>query len=200
MKARDFSRDQENLKEKISSFDDVTGSTIGKNRKKNNKSGNMTVIKKNLASVDDRINDIRVYDTNSRNIRNKMDLMSGLASVEKFDVIVITETWLDSAVKKFATEFKMNRYNVYHKDRIGKVGGRVVIYVKNMLTSYVSTGVKSDVNNEFIWLELINEREKLIIGNIYRPPNLSREPSMLLFQENNAAAKYKNVCIIGDFN
>ena len=59
-----------------------------------------------------------------------MDLLRGLASVEKFDVIAITETGLDLAVKNFATEFEINGYNVYHKDRMGREGGGVTIYVK----------------------------------------------------------------------
>ena len=74
------------------------------------------------------------------------------------------------------------------------------MYVKNTITSYVNTEVKSDVNSESIWVELINGRGKIIIGNIYTPPNRSREVSKVLFQEINAAAKYRNVCIMGDFN
>ena len=61
----------------------------------------------------------------------------------------------------------------------------------------VSREVRSDVNSESIWVEFINRREKLIIANIYRPPNLSREASTLFFQEINAAAKYRNACIMG---
>ena len=75
-----------------------------------------------------------------------------------------------------------------------------MIYVKDMITSYVNTEVKQDVNSESIWIELINGRKKLIISNTYTPPNLSREGFTLLFQGINAAAKYRNVCIIGDFN
>ena len=45
-----------------------------------------------------------------------------------------------------------------------------------------------------------NAYHKDRIGNIYRSPNQSREASTLLFQESNAAAKYRNVCIMGDFN
>ena len=72
--------------------------------------------------------------------------------------------------------------------------------MKDTITGYVSSKVKSDVNSKSIWIEFINGRKKQIIGNIYRPPNLSRETSMLLIQEIIAAAKYKNVCTMGDFN
>ena len=89
-------------------FDDKGWNTIDKNRRKHSKSTNMTGLKKNPASVDESVNDIRVSYTNSRSIRNKMDLLRGVASVEIVDVIAFTETWLDSAVKNFATEFEMN--------------------------------------------------------------------------------------------
>ena len=69
-------------------------------------------------------------------------------SIEKFDVIAITETWLDSADKDFATEFEINGYNVYHKDRIGRIGGAVVIYVKDTITGYVSSTIKLNVNSK----------------------------------------------------
>ena len=74
-----------------------------------------------------------------------MDLLRVIASVEKFDVIAIWEAWLNSADKDFVTEFQINGYNVYHKDRTGRLGGGVKSYV-DMITSYVSSAVKSDVN------------------------------------------------------
>ena len=40
-----------------------------------------------------------------------------------------------------------------------------------------------------------------MLGCIYRSPSLSREKTTLIFQEINiAATRYKNVCIMGDFN
>ena len=75
---------------KISKFDDRGGSTIGKSRKKNSKGVNMTWIK-NPASIDERVNDIRVYYTNSHSIINKIDLLRELECVENVGVIAITK-------------------------------------------------------------------------------------------------------------
>ena len=90
---------------------------------------------------------------------------------------------------EFATTFEINGYNLYRNARIGRVAEGVIIHLKITITSDVCSEVKSDVNSESIKVELINGREKLIIGNLYTPPNLSREASTLLFQEINAAAK-----------
>ncbi len=38
---------------------------------------------------------INVYYTNSRSLRNKMDLLRGVNAAEKFDIIAITESWMD---------------------------------------------------------------------------------------------------------
>ena len=94
----------------------------------------------------------------------------------------------------------LNRDNVYQTYRIDRVGGGVAIYVRDMITSYVSREVKSDVNSESIWVELINGREKLIIGNIYKRPNQFRKVFKLLFHEIHAATRYRHVFIMGDFN
>lgn len=123
-----------------------------------------------------------------------------MACVEKPDIIAITETWINTKDKDFLTEFEIEGYSVYHKDRIGRKGGGVAVYAKNSLKSYVCSTVKSHDNNETVWVEIINGRDKLLFGNIYRPPNLSREDSTLLFEEMSRASKYKNVCIVGDFN
>ena len=40
-------------------------------------------------------NKLSVYYTNCRSILNKIDLLRELVCVEKFDIIALTETWLD---------------------------------------------------------------------------------------------------------
>ncbi len=51
---------------------------------------------------------LNVYYTNSRNLRNKMDLLWGVNSEEKFDIIAITESWMDLDSKHFSTEFEIS--------------------------------------------------------------------------------------------
>ena len=43
-------------------------------------------------------------------------------------------------------------------------------------------------------------RKKLVVGVVYRPPDLGIEASSSLMQELTRASKYNNVCIMGDFN
>ncbi len=47
----------------------------------------------------------------------------GKACVEGFDVIVITETWVDVANKNFMSELEIAGYQMFHSDRKGRAGG-----------------------------------------------------------------------------
>ncbi len=37
--------------------------------------------------------------------------------VEEFDVMAITETWVDTANKNFLSEYDIEGYQMFHKDR-----------------------------------------------------------------------------------
>ena len=169
-------------------------------KKKGSIRNNTSKGRNKLANAVNRDN-IKVYYCNSRSVRNKIDLLRGLASVERPEVIAITETWIDTEGRDFKSEFEIEGYNVFHKDRKGRTGGGVAIYVDDSLNSFISSTVETGVNNESLWIEIVNGRDRLLIGCIYRPPSLSREETSLIYQEISAAAtRYNNVCIMGDFN
>ncbi len=81
---------------------------------------------------------LKVYYTNCRNLRNKIDLLRGKACVENFDIIAVTDSWIDTYSKNFELEFKIEGYELFHEDRKGRRGGGVAIYVKNTLRLTVS--------------------------------------------------------------
>ncbi len=64
---------------------------------------------------------MKVYYTNCRSLRNKIDLRRGKACVENFDHIAVTETWIDINSKNFLSEFKIEGYELIHEDRKGKI-------------------------------------------------------------------------------
>ncbi len=65
--------------------------------------------------------DLKVYYTNSRSLRNKINLLRGKACVEEFDIIALTETWIDTAGKKLLSEYKTEGYQLFHEDRKLKI-------------------------------------------------------------------------------
>ncbi len=65
---------------------------------------------------------LKVYYTNCRSLRNKIDLLRGKARVENFDIIAITDTWIDINSKNFLPEFKIEGCELFHEDRKGRRG------------------------------------------------------------------------------
>ena len=135
---------------------------------------------------------MKVYYTNCRSIVNKIDYLRGLTSVEKFDIIALTETWLDMSGKIFGLEY-------FHKDRKGRKERRVAFYVRDTLQCCVNNVIKIDDRVESIWLEVREAARKTVLGVVYRPPNLSKGDSTPVWQINRAC-NYKQLCVLGDFN
>ncbi len=67
---------------------------------------------------------LKEYYANCRSLRNKIDLLRGKACVENFDIIAVTETWIDINSKNFLSEFKIEGYELIHEDRKGRREGR----------------------------------------------------------------------------
>ena len=154
-------------------------------------------VENRCAKAKDRLN---VYYTNCRSISNKIDLLRGLACVENFDVIALTETWLDLSGKVFHSEIQIDGYTLFHKDRTGRRGGGVAVYIRDTLQCCVNNSIRLDDKTESIWIDLKEGAHAMLLGVIYRPPNTCKEDSMLLWQEISKASKYNNLCVLGDFN
>ncbi len=88
---------------------------------------------------------LKVYYTNCRSLRNKIDLLRGKACVENFDIIAVTEAWIDINSKNFLSEFKIEGYKLFHEDRKGRKEGGGVIYVKDTLRFTVNNRGRADV-------------------------------------------------------
>ena len=82
-----------------------------------------------------------------------------LISSVKPDVIIGTETWLNSTIN-----------SVYRKDRPNKSYGGVLIAVTNDLISSVVTDLDTDCKILWVQIDLIGTKS-LHIGSFYRPPN-----------------------------
>lgn len=46
-----------------------------------------------------------------------------MTSVERFNILANTETWIDMTRKHYLLEFEIETYNIFHKDRAGRRGG-----------------------------------------------------------------------------
>lgn len=124
---------------------------------------------------------------------NKFDQFQSLVYTKNFDIICVTETWLNNTV--FNNEILPTSYTIYRKDRANR-GGGVLIAINNSIPSqlcHISDSI------EMISVHL-NTRPKLLLICLYIPPNCTSE-----YQQNtlHAISNIQNddsTIITGDLN
>lgn len=134
---------------------------------------------------------------NVQSLMSKKDIL--FSELHHFDVISITETWLDNRTSDQDAE--LPGYNTYRRDRIGDNHGGICVYVNNNIFSKRRNDLElRDV--ECIWVEILTHNKKVLIGTFYRPPN---SHSMTLTSIENSVGlaidtNIENILITGDFN
>ena len=72
---------------------------------------------------------LKIGHLNVRSLRNKVDMVRSELSKASFDVLTLSETWLDASVSD--SEVHMPGYSCERKDRIkNKCGGGVIVYIR----------------------------------------------------------------------
>ncbi|CAB3979946.1 Hypothetical predicted protein [Paramuricea clavata] len=112
------------------------------------------------------------------------------------DVVCIRETWLNDSV--MSSEI-LTGYNIYHKDRLGRTGGGVLIAVKSDIRSTHQQDLERD-NVELAVVELIKDNNKsVILYTVYHP---KPGPEDLHKLNLSLQGTPESVCVVvvGDFN
>ena len=115
---------------------------------------------------------------------------------------MICETWWTDV-----STTNINGYSLFRKDRIGKRGGGVCIYVDESIKSYcISNADLSNENIEQIWCSVEIGNEKILRGCYYRPGDTDVNYCKEIVESINTAKKlveskkYNGLLIGGDFN
>ena len=150
---------------------------------------------------------IEICHVNMRSLKpqtsTKLDELHSTVCIDKtFDIICISETWLDNTIMD--SDIDLPDYKIFRKDR-NRHGGGVAIYVHDSLP--VRKLNEFDINGlELVCVELIHNNKKFIIACCYRPPGANLEESTE-FLENfqtvyNLMLTFspESVFILGDFN
>lgn len=131
------------------------------------------------------------------------DLVSSLKTTRcKFDIFGCSETWLND--KSFVDILNLKGYKLFYKNRIGKLGGGVCLYVNFRLQAKVNTNVDFDDPSDYLFIniELPNGNKTHCWNNLSPPP----ESNLNVFRDKLEEALYtinrkNNNCILmGDFN
>ena len=134
---------------------------------------------------------------NARSIINKKNELDIMVDEIKPHIIGITESWANNDITD--AELGLEGYVMFRKDRMGKRGGGVLLYIKETIPAYeVQLHEEADCN-EAIWCKLVTGHTTVTIGVVYRCPNITKENNEKI--HNAISEVSKGDCIImGDFN
>ena len=143
-------------------------------------------------------NNFNVAQLNVRGLRNKMDEITLLLKVCRFDIFAITETFLDESISD--KQLHVENYKFVRRDRnTGQDGGGCLIYIASHICySRLKSLESPDV--ELIWIKIIRNSSALILGNCYRPPSDFQFYSRFYDCLEKVWLKHRTVLVVGDFN
>ena len=134
---------------------------------------------------------------NARSIVNKRNELNIMVEDNDPHVIGITESWATPDISD--AELGMTGYVMFRKDRIGRRGGGVILYIKESIQAYEIKLEKQAECEEAVWCNIVTGNSTLTVGLVYRSPNISTDENEKI--QNAIKEVSKRDCIImGDFN
>jgi len=137
---------------------------------------------------------------NARSIVNKHNELEMYVLEEKFDIVCITETWMNPSI--LDSEMSISGYTLHRKDRnhVDKHrGGGVAVYVHNDLSCVHREEIFEQNFPETIWCNINCNGRNTLIGVCYRAPDSVQINDEALYSLIDRVSK-ENVVIMGDFN
>ena len=117
--------------------------------------------------------EIKCVCLNARSIINKKNELNIMVDDIKHHIIGITESWANNDI--IDAELGLEGYVMFRKDRIGRRGGGVLLYIKETIQAYkVQLQEEADCN-EAIWFKLVIGHTTVTIGVVYRCPNITKQ-------------------------
>ncbi|KAK4828724.1 hypothetical protein QYF61_000715 [Mycteria americana] len=144
-------------------------------------------------------NHLKCMYINGCSLGNKQEELELHAQSESYDIIGITETWWDNSHDWRST---MDGYRLFCKDRQGRRGGGVALYVKENLDCIEVNYSDCGSPIKCLWVKIrgfISKRD-LTVGICYRPLNQDDKANEAIFGSLKQASGQQNLVLMGDFN
>ena len=158
-------------------------------------------LKGETSRVSKRLSSLNCLSLNARSIVHKtLDLHGRLSGDIKYDLVAITETWLDCSIN--TSEIFPDCFMVHRKDR-SRHGGGVLLACGVELSCVRREDFET--NFELLWCKVTvcNPKKSMLVGVYYRPPatdiayleELGKSLSLIEESRNNL-----DIVLLGDFN
>ena len=152
------------------------------------------------AARPNRISKLSCLSLNARSIVNKERELRSCLSINDYDLMAITESWLDPTIN--SNEIFPTSFEVFRKDR-SRNGGGVLLALNRKLSCTKRNDLETDC--ELLWCEVMvtNPLTNLLVGVFYRPPSTDQtylqelEKSLALVERNGSNL---TTVLLGDFN
>jgi hypothetical protein len=120
-----------------------------------------------------------------------------LVLTENIDVIAVTETFIDTVNNDLLSEYSIDGYKFFNKDRVNRRGGGSALYVATWLNPVEITPNNSNI--EHVCVKITGDKLAVNISVTYRPPGQSQELDIEMYQVLRQSLNNESV-ILGDFN
>ncbi|GAB0206600.1 mitochondrial enolase superfamily member 1 [Grus japonensis] len=130
---------------------------------------------------------------------NKQEELEMCVCLQGYDLIGIRETWWDSS---YDWSVGMEGYRLFRKDRQGRRGGGVTLYVNDQLECMeLHLGMEEELT-ESLWVRIKGSAGTgdIIVGVCYRPPDQGDRADEALYRQIGAASHSQALVLMGDFN
>ncbi|GAB0179537.1 T-cell activation Rho GTPase-activating protein-like [Grus japonensis] len=134
--------------------------------------------------------------TNTCSMGKKQQELEAIVQLENYDIVAITETWWDDSHNWAAA---VDGYKLFRRDRQGRRGGGVALYVKECFDCLEPNG--GDGRVECLWVRIREKANKadIMVGVCYRPPNQDEEVDKIFYKQLEVSRSLALV-LVGDFN
>ena len=101
-------------------------------------------------------------DLNSRSLRNKLpefySLLEGTLSNICYDILIVTETWLNSSITDNIILNCSNKYHILRKDRLVSTGGDIcIVYKSKYKCTNTAISIKFAHFEYYVWIWYIKK-------------------------------------------
>ena len=134
---------------------------------------------------------------NASSMGNKQEELEAIVQQENYDIVSIMETWWDDLHNWSAA---MDGYELFRRDRQGRRGGGVALYVRECFDCLELDDGNDRV--ECFWVRIRGKANKadIMVGVCYRPPNQDEEADEIFSKQLGEVSQALALVLVGEFN